>query len=68
MPTNFAVSSVDCLKSVENFGYTSVKNICDGTEAIVQWGSMDWFAVLIMVGVVLLLSVVFVLIYLDHRG
>jgi hypothetical protein len=32
----------DCLRPISNIGETIVRNICDGTSAVVPWGTLDW--------------------------
>lgn len=39
MDINF--NQAECLKNINNFGYTIVKNVCNGHETIVPWGSVD---------------------------
>ena len=49
-----------CIKDVHSWGHDTFYNICDGTEHIVRWGSMDWTSALLIgipVGVFLLGSV-----------
>lgn len=37
-----------CIRSTNDLGRTTVRNICSGTESIVPWGSLDW---IVFVGV-----------------
>lgn len=40
MTTN--LNFAQCIKQSNNFGSTMIQNICDGSTAIVPWGSLDW--------------------------
>lgn len=42
-----------CIKEVHNFGNTVYQNICYNSPSVVGWGSMDWFAY-IMLGLCLI--------------
>lgn len=39
---NLNLNHADCLRSVSDFGKTTVHNICTGTTSEVPWGSLDW--------------------------
>lgn len=54
---NFA----ECLKSVENFGYTHIVNVCNGRIVDVPWGHVDWVMAVLLA--VLLLALVTVVIW-----
>ena len=34
--------TTECVKSINQIGYTTYQNICDGTMYNVQWGVGDW--------------------------
>lgn len=47
MPTELNIDQTsrtfsECLKEVNNLGYTTYHNICDGAESVIVWGSGDW--------------------------
>ncbi len=37
------LNAAECIKAISNIGETTYRNICTGTEAVVPWGSADWF-------------------------
>jgi hypothetical protein len=52
----------DCIKQISNIGSTTYQNICNGTNSVVPWGTLDW---IVFVSVVLLLITLF---YLFRKG
>jgi hypothetical protein len=40
--TDINLNHADCLRSVTDFGKTTVHNICNGSVNEVPWGSADW--------------------------
>lgn len=48
-------NTVECIKKVSNFGSDLYQNICNGTQSIVAWGSMDWIAGIVLTILLLLL-------------
>jgi hypothetical protein len=46
--------TLDCFKSIMNFGSTTYQNICGGENQLVQWGMVSWvfmiFIVLLLIG------------------
>ena len=49
-----------CLKSINNFGYTVYQNICTGQQNLVHWGDADWFLVVFLFGIGLIVLLIFV--------
>ena len=39
---NVNLNQADCLRSVADFGQTTVHNICNGKLSVIPWGSVDW--------------------------
>jgi hypothetical protein len=56
--TDLNLNHADCLRSVSDFGKTTVHNICSGSISEVPWGSADWTAavVLTVLGAMIILS------------
>jgi len=51
------INEAECIQSINNFGSTTYKNICNGELQTVPWGSMDWFLVIIcFIGLILMVS------------
>lgn len=40
---------VNCLKHVENLGYTTVYNLCNDTQKIIPWGFGNWFGLSLII-------------------
>lgn len=49
----------DCQRAITNIGSTTYQNICNGTEAVVPWGVLDWVAAVIVAAVVISLIGIF---------
>jgi hypothetical protein len=47
--TDVNLNHADCLRSVTDFGKTTVHNICNGSISEVPWGSVDW-AIAVVLG------------------
>ena len=45
-----------CLKSVYNFGHTRLINICNGTENIIPWGSVEWVIAIFFASLVFIMA------------
>ena len=39
------LNSQQCIKDISNFGETVYQNICNGTETVVPWGTMDYVGI-----------------------
>lgn len=52
---NFAA----CLRDVGNIGQRTVQNVCDGTSAIVPWGSADWLGFVALVAFAFIIAIIF---------
>lgn len=46
--TDMNLNHADCLRSVSDFGSTTVHNICSGATHTVPWGSADWAFALVV--------------------
>jgi hypothetical protein len=55
--TDINLNQADCLRSVSDFGTTTVHNICNGSINEVPWGSADWVlaSVLLVIGAMVIL-------------
>ena len=42
MASDVNLNHANCLRSVSDFGKTTVHNICNGATSEVPWGSADW--------------------------
>lgn len=56
-----------CLKTIDNIGSTTYQNICNGTESIVPWGTMDWLSFLFVALVALIVGLVIIIIAIADR-
>lgn len=57
--TDVNLNHADCLRSVSDFGKTTVHNICNGSISEVPWGSADWALTIGIIG----LGVFFVFVF-----
>lgn len=60
MDTNLNLNHADCLRTVNNIGGQVVKNICNGTETTVPWGSADWVSAAAISGLVAVMVVILI--------
>jgi hypothetical protein len=49
--TRVALDQSACIRSQSNIGDTITHNICDGTTAVVPWGSADWLGFVAIAGI-----------------
>lgn len=40
--TDLNLNVAHCLRTVDDFGGSTVRNICNGAETFVPWGSLQW--------------------------
>ncbi len=45
--TNLNLNNSQCIQKIENLGYNTYQNICDNTFHRVNWGSADWFGIIV---------------------
>lgn len=46
-----------CIQGIYNFGSTTFTNICDGTNHVVPWGTMDWIFITTGLGIAMLIGI-----------
>ncbi len=49
-----------CIKETYNFGANIYTNICDGSVTNVPWGSLDWFMLALLFGLLIIGAVLII--------
>lgn len=57
---NLNQNAVECLQKINSIGHTTIMNICNGSNSVVPWGSLDWLAFCGIGGVVLLFILILI--------
>lgn len=53
---NIDISNKECLVRTNDFGSSTIHNICDGTQQVVQWGQIDWLGTGVLFGLFLFMA------------
>lgn len=42
MATDINLNSAQCIRTMSDWGQDTVHNICNGSQTVIQWGTMDY--------------------------
>jgi hypothetical protein len=56
MNTTYSVNLAQCLRPSNGWGQTTWYNVCDNTQHVVPWGSMDYVGPIIASGFLLAIT------------